>query len=86
MALFCGADPIFNYATQGDMVGHRPTNEFHKKNLFIIKHLLTLYHSDPVVRRIFWAWVHNIHVTELLGSELTGGGLPDGQLSSEVVA
>ncbi len=63
---FCGADPIFNYATQGDMVGHRPTSEFHKKNLFIIKHLLTLYYSDPTIRRIFWAWVHNRHVNELL--------------------
>jgi His-Xaa-Ser system radical SAM maturase HxsB len=64
---FCGADPILNYATQGDMVGHRPTSEFHKKNFFLIKHLLTLYHSDPVVRRIFWAWVHNVHVGELVG-------------------
>ena len=63
---YCGADPIFNYATQGDMVGHRPTSDFHKKNLFIIKYLLELYYSDPKVRRIFWAWVHNIHVTEFL--------------------
>lgn len=64
---FCGADPIFNYATQGDMVGHRPTSDFHKKNFFIIKHLLRLYHSDPIARKIFWAWVHNVHVSELLG-------------------
>lgn len=63
---YCGADPIFNYATQGDMVGHRPTSDFHKKNLFIIKYLLELYYSDPKVRRIFWAWVHNIHVAEFL--------------------
>ena len=82
---FCGADPIFNYATQGDMVGHRPTNEFHQKNLFIIKHLLTLYHSDPVIRRIFWAWVHNIHVGELLDSESAGARLPVNHPSGEVV-
>ena len=48
---FCGADPIFNYATQGDVVGHRPTSDFHKKNFFIIKHLLSLYHSDPAARK-----------------------------------
>jgi uncharacterized protein len=66
---FCGADPIFNYATQGDMVGHRPTSDFHKKNLFIIKYLLELYYSDPAVRRIFWAWVRNIHVAEFLEEE-----------------
>ena len=64
---YCGADPIFNYATQGDLVGHRPTSDFHKKNLFIIKYLLELYQSDPVVRRIFWAWVHYVHVSEVLG-------------------
>ncbi len=64
---FCGGDPIFNYATQGDMVGHRPTSEFHKKNFFIIKYLLDLYHSDETVRRIFWAWVRNIQVAELMG-------------------
>jgi uncharacterized protein len=64
---FCGADPIFNYATQGDMIGHRPTSEFHRKNLFLIKYLLQVYHSDPVTRRIFWAWVHRIHVGELVG-------------------
>jgi len=62
---FCGADPIFNYATQGDLIGHRPTSEFHKKNFAIIKHLLTLYHSDRDIRRIFWAWVHNIPASEL---------------------
>jgi hypothetical protein len=51
------------------MVGHRPTSEFHKKNLFIITHLIRLYHSDPVIRQIFWAWVHNVHVAEFLGIE-----------------
>jgi radical SAM protein with 4Fe4S-binding SPASM domain len=64
---FCGADPIFNYAAQGDIVGHRPTSEFHKKNFAIISHLLQLYHSDPIIKKVFWAWVHNIPVSEFLG-------------------
>jgi uncharacterized protein len=64
---FCGADPVFNYATQGSFVGHTPTSDFHKKNFAIIKHLLTLYHSDPTIQRILWAWVRNIHAKELLG-------------------
>jgi His-Xaa-Ser system radical SAM maturase HxsB len=64
---FCGADPIFNYATQGSLVGHRPTSEFHRKNFFLIKHLLTLYHADPMVKRIFWGWVHNVPVGQLVG-------------------
>lgn len=66
---FCGADPIFHYAVQGDMVGHRPTSDFHKKNFSIIRLLLQLYYSDPTIRRIFWAWIRNAHVNEVLGSE-----------------
>src|SRR5262249_33198844 len=29
--VFCGADPIFHYATQGDLIGHQPTSDFHRK-------------------------------------------------------
>jgi len=57
---FCGADPIFNYAVQGEMVGHMPTSDFHQKNFFIIKYLLTLFESDEAIRKLFWAWVRNI--------------------------
>ncbi len=62
---YCGTDPVFNYATQQDIVGHRPTNDFHKKNYFIIKHLIRLYESDSVIRRIFWAWIMNRDVAEV---------------------
>ncbi|HVR40884.1 MAG TPA: His-Xaa-Ser system radical SAM maturase HxsB [Thermoanaerobaculia bacterium] len=54
---FCGSDPIFHYATQGDVVGHQPTSEFHEKNEFLIKHLLELEESDAHARRIFWSWI-----------------------------
>lgn len=66
---FCGADPVFAHATQGDMVGHMPTSDFHKKNFSIIKLLLNLYYSDPVIKKIFWAWVRNIHVSVFADSE-----------------
>jgi uncharacterized protein len=57
---FCGADPVENYATQGDIFGHRPTSRFCGRNMEIIRHLLRLYHGeDPFVRQLFWAWVHN---------------------------
>lgn len=66
---FCGADPVFAYATQGDMIGHIPSSDFHKKNFSIIKLLLELYYSDPVIKKIFWAWVRNIHVADFVNSE-----------------
>ena len=68
---FCGADPIFNYATQADMVGHIPTSDFHKKNFFIIKYLLTLYESDPAIRKVFWTWVHNTPLNQFQNYEVT---------------
>ena len=56
---WCGADPVHAHATQGDLVGHRPTSDFHKRNYAIIKHLLFLYESDSTARRIFKSWVSN---------------------------
>jgi len=63
--LYCGADPVFHHATQGDMMGHRPTSEFCRKNMAIINELLRYIQSeDKDVMRIFWAWVYNRRVTE----------------------
>jgi uncharacterized protein len=60
---YCGADPIENHATQGDVIGHRPTSDFCTRNMGIIKHLLSLYHTgDDFVRDLFWAWVRGIPV------------------------
>jgi uncharacterized protein len=54
---YCGADPIWNWATQGDPVGHRPTSAFCEKNMGIIRHLLDLWRSgDPFVQQLFVRW------------------------------
>ncbi len=37
---FCGFDPGYNIATQQDLVGHRPTSGFCRKQMGIIKHVL----------------------------------------------
>jgi His-Xaa-Ser system radical SAM maturase HxsB len=54
---WCGADPVHHYATTGDLVPHIPTSDFHEKNFFIIKHLLSLYERDAATRRILRSWV-----------------------------
>jgi uncharacterized protein len=54
---YCGADPIWNWATQGDPVGHRPTSAFCEKNMGIIRHLLTVWRGgDPFIQRLFVRW------------------------------
>ncbi len=55
---YCGADPVRNYSTQGDMYGHRPTSLFCKKNKAIIEHILSLLknQSDRVMP-VFATWL-----------------------------
>ena len=38
----CGADPVRNYSTQGDMYGFRPTSTFCRKHKAIIEHIFGL--------------------------------------------
>ena len=54
---YCGADPVHNHATQGDMYGYRPTSDFCEKNMEIIRYLIDLMESDDKIKKIFQRWV-----------------------------
>jgi His-Xaa-Ser system radical SAM maturase HxsB len=55
---YCGADPIYHHATQGDMYGNRPSSGFCARNMEVIKHLFSLIEQgDPIIMRIFWSWL-----------------------------
>jgi His-Xaa-Ser system radical SAM maturase HxsB len=55
---YCGADPVYHHATQGDMYGHRPTSGFCARNMEVIKHLFSLIEDDdPQTMGIFWSWL-----------------------------
>lgn len=65
---YCGSDSVFNHTTQGDMYGHRPTSDFCRRNMEIIKHLLKMISTaDPALMRIFLAWIQNTSVSEISG-------------------
>jgi Bacterial capsule synthesis protein PGA_cap len=54
---YCGADPVYNWATQGDPVGHRPTSEFCRRQTAMFTYLFDrLRRGDDFVRRLFLAW------------------------------
>jgi uncharacterized protein len=60
---YCGGDPIFHHATQGDVVGHRATSAFCKRNMAVIKELFRYIRSgDAEIMRIFWSWVYDRNV------------------------
>ena len=53
---YCGADPVYHYATQGDIVGHKATSGFCSKNMGIFRFLLDLIDKDQEAYRIFRRW------------------------------
>ncbi len=54
---YCGADPVRNMSTQGDVIGFRPKSEMCKKTKAIIHYLFELLDkNDPEINRIFWSW------------------------------
>lgn len=55
---YCGADPVYHHATQGDMYGNRPTSGFCSRNMEVIKHLFSMIEgNDRETMRILWSWV-----------------------------
>jgi His-Xaa-Ser system radical SAM maturase HxsB len=54
---FCGSDPVFHHATQGDHVGLKPTSAFCERHMAIFKRLITLMEADESTRRLFLSWV-----------------------------
>lgn len=63
---FCGAEPIYHYAVQGDEVGHRPTSNFCKKNMGIIRHLIDLVESGDVqLMDIFYSWIYRKDIEQI---------------------
>jgi His-Xaa-Ser system radical SAM maturase HxsB len=62
---YCGADPVFHYRTQGDLVGHRPTSAFCAKNMGILRHLFELLRGDdPFVRELLVSWGTRVPLPE----------------------
>ena len=57
LKVFCGADPVRNYSTQGDMYGYRPTSLLCKKNKAIIEYIIELMitRGDEVLP-VFKSW------------------------------
>ncbi len=54
---YCGTDPVYHHATQGDAVGHKATSGFCSKNMKIFRYLFTLLEDDPEAKKILLSWV-----------------------------
>lgn len=52
---WCGTDPVFHHAVQGDLVGHRPTSGYCARNMTLFKLLLELL-DQPEYSSILRRW------------------------------
>ena len=53
---YCGSDPVYHYATQGDVVGKKPLSFFCKKNTLVIEHIFHLL-KKPESRKVLESWI-----------------------------
>lgn len=57
LKIYCGADPVRNHSTQGDVYGYRPTSLLCKKNKAIIEYIIELLITRrEEVLPIFKSW------------------------------
>ena len=54
---YCGSDPVYHYATQGDIVGNKAYSGFCRKNMSMLRHIISLMEDDPEAKRILMSWV-----------------------------
>ncbi len=54
---YCGSDPVYHYATQGDVIGHKAKSGFCKRNMEIFRHVIRLIEDDPAAKEILMTWV-----------------------------
>ena len=69
---YCGSDPVRNYFSQGDVVGHRPTSDFCKEHRAIFDILFDyLAKDDDTTLDIFWSWLTNREIGQVqsIGTE-----------------
>lgn len=54
---YCGSDPVYHYATQGDVVGSKPLSDFCRKNMEIMRHLIRLLEDDETTASVLKSWL-----------------------------
>lgn len=55
---YCGADPVYHHATQGDFVGRKPLSGFCNRNMAIFKGLILRMEECSETRRLFTRWAN----------------------------
>ncbi len=63
---YCGSDPVYHHATQGDIFGHRATSGFCKRNTQVIEYIFSLLRgTDRDIRDILWGWIAGLDLRQM---------------------
>ncbi|WP_165253220.1 His-Xaa-Ser system radical SAM maturase HxsB [Paludisphaera soli] len=54
---YCGSDPVYHHATQGDVVGFKPTSDFCRRNMGVMRHLVRLLEDDERAASVLETWI-----------------------------
>jgi uncharacterized protein len=54
---YCGSDPVYHHATQGDAVGFKPSSGFCRRSMGVYRHLVALLEDDPDAAAVLKRWV-----------------------------
>jgi radical SAM protein with 4Fe4S-binding SPASM domain len=54
---FCGSDPVYHHATQGDVVGFKPSSDFCRRNMSVMRHLIRLFEDDERAASVLRGWL-----------------------------
>ena len=54
---YCGSDPVYHHASQGDVIGHKPSSAFCLRQMGMLKHLVLLWEKDPEARDLMMRWI-----------------------------
>ena len=57
---WCGADPVFHHATQGDVVGKKPLSAFCTRSMALYRGLISRMEADETVRALFERWAMRV--------------------------
>ena len=54
---YCGSDPVYHYATQGDHIGNKSISGFCDKNMKLFSHIIEILNKDGENASIIRRWV-----------------------------
>lgn len=54
---YCGSDPVYHHATQGDAVGFKPSSDFCRRNMEVMRHLIRLLEDDEQAASVLQSWL-----------------------------